>query len=272
MNPVSVVLREQFKNFYLIQRLAQFQIKISTHDNYLGLAWEFINPLIQIGVYYFVFGIGIRGGRADIHGVPFILWMLVGISMWFFVNQGILEGTKSISMKYSQVAKMNFPLSTIPSYILMSKFYTHIILLGLIIGICFLSGIKPSIHMLQLLIYIPFVYIFSLSVTMFTSTLGVLVRDVQMAVQALLRVLFYISPILWLPEGTSEKMQIVEFIMKLNPVYFLAESYRSAILYHEWYLVEHWKLALYNLGFVLFFFILGSILHVKFRERFSDFI
>ena len=35
-------------------------------------------------------------------------WLLVGISMWFFINQGILEGTKAITQKFNQVSKMNF--------------------------------------------------------------------------------------------------------------------------------------------------------------------
>ena len=64
---------------------------------------------------------GIRSNQ-PIHGIPFIYWLLVGISMWFFVNQGILEGTKSVSMKFNQVAKMNFPLSIIPTYTVTSRF------------------------------------------------------------------------------------------------------------------------------------------------------
>lgn len=268
MNAILTVLKEQIKNFYLIQRLAQFQLKISNHDNYLGLAWELINPLIQIAVYYFVFGMGIRGQRSDVDGIPFIIWMLVGISMWFFVNQGILEGTKSISMKYNQVAKMNFPLSTIPSYIITSKFYGHLVLLAIIIVLCIVAGIMPSIYMLQLLLYVPFVYLFCLSFTLVTSTLGVIIRDVQMAVQAFMRVLFYASPILWVPHPGS----LVEHIMKFNPAYFLAESYRAAIVYKEWYFVEHWQLTLYNIGIVILLFSVGSILHMKFRYRFSDFL
>ncbi len=266
MKSTVLVLKEQINNFYLINRLAQFQLKIANHDNYLGLTWEIINPLIQIAVYWVVFGYGIRN-NSPVEGVPFVLWLLVGISMWFFVNQGILDGTKSIATKYNQVAKMNFPLSTIPSYVLMSKFYGHIILVLIVVLICMFFGIFPTIHILQLLIYIPFVYIFSLSVTLLTSTLGVLIRDVQMLVQSILRILFYASPILWVNHNTT-----LEFFLKLNPVYFIANSYRSAILYHKWYFIEHWQLAVYNIIFVVVFFILGSYLHMKFRNRFSDFM
>ena len=53
-----------------------------------------------------------------------------------FINQGVLEGTKSISQKFNQVAKMNFPLSIIPTYIVTSRFYGHLGLLAIIIIAC----------------------------------------------------------------------------------------------------------------------------------------
>lgn len=46
MFAVGTVLKEHIKNFYLIQRLAQFQIKITNHNNYLGIAWEVLNPAL----------------------------------------------------------------------------------------------------------------------------------------------------------------------------------------------------------------------------------
>ncbi len=153
MHAVYTVIKEHVKNFYLIQRLAQFQLKISNHDNYLGLAWELINPILQIFVYWFAFGFGIRQ-NAPINGVPFILYLLVGISMWFFVNQGILEGTKSIGTKFNQVAKMNFPLSAIPAYVLTSRFYGHIILVLVIILLCIPTGIIPSIYIFTFSVFI----------------------------------------------------------------------------------------------------------------------
>ncbi|MFO3687704.1 teichoic acid ABC transporter permease [Staphylococcus felis] len=267
MKSIMTVLTEHVKSFYLIQRLAQFQLKITNHNNYLGLAWEIINPIIQIMVYWFVFGFGIRS-NTPVEGIPFIYWLLVGISMWFFINQGILEGTKSITMKYGQVAKMNFPLSIIPTYIVTSKLYGHLVLVGAIILLCTLFGIMPSIHIIQLVLYVPFAFIFTASVTLLTSTLGVLVRDTQMAMQALLRVLFYMSPILWNPPEGS----LAEKVLMFNPIYFIAESYRAAILFKEWYFIEHWELALYNVAVVILFFVVGSMLHMRYRDHFADFM
>ena len=112
---------------------------------------------------------------------------------------------------------------------------------------------------------------FTASVALFTSTLGIIVRDTQMIMQALLRILFYMSPILWVPKDSGIGGTIGE-IIKFNPVYFLAESYRAAILFHEWYFIEHWKLLLYNVIVILIFFVLGSILHRRYRDHFADFL
>ncbi|KMR76684.1 teichoic acid ABC transporter permease, partial [Staphylococcus aureus] len=76
----------------------------------LGVAWGLINPGMQIMVYWMVFGLGIRR-NAPILGVPFVYWLLGGIRMWVFINQGILEGTKAITQKFNQRSKMNFPVS-----------------------------------------------------------------------------------------------------------------------------------------------------------------
>lgn len=121
MKSTYFVMKEQLTNLYLIRRLAEFQLRISNKNNYLGMAWELINPIMQIAVFWFIFGLALRSNKM-MEGVPFIYWLIVGISMWFFINEGVLEGSKSIISKFNQVAKMNFPLSIIPSYVVFSNF------------------------------------------------------------------------------------------------------------------------------------------------------
>lgn len=266
MNSIFFIFKEQVKNTYLIKRLADFELKITNHNNYLGTAWELINPALQIGIYWFVFGLGFRSNKL-MEGVPFIFWLIVGISMWFFVNQGILEGTKSISSKYNQVSKMNFPISVVPSYIVFSKFYGHLGILCIVLLLCFLGGYTPTIYLLQLLIYIPYALILTISITLLTSTLGVLIQDTQKIMQALMRIVFFVSSILYLPNN-----EIVMSVIKLNPIYFLAKGYRSAVLYKEWFFITHWELALYNIAFVFIIFCIGAILNMKYRDYFSDFL
>lgn len=64
MNAVVKILKEQVTSFPLIMRLAAYETKSKYQMNYLGVLWQFLNPLIQMLAYWFVFGLGIRkGGR-----------------------------------------------------------------------------------------------------------------------------------------------------------------------------------------------------------------
>jgi teichoic acid transport system permease protein len=81
--------------------------------------------LIQIAIYWFVFGVGIRA-RSHVDGVLYIEWMLAGIVVWFFVYQGTLQASKSIYTRVGMIAKMSFPMSAIPSFVIMTKFYQHL--------------------------------------------------------------------------------------------------------------------------------------------------
>ncbi|WP_445683666.1 ABC transporter permease [Sporosarcina sp. FSL K6-3457] len=262
------LLIEQWQSKYLVLRLAFFQVQSANRNNFLGVLWELLNPSIQIGMYWFVFGLGIRG-NADVEGIPFVYWMLSGIVMWFFVNAAIIEGTKSIFQKHNLVAKMNFPLTAIPAYVVMSKFYVHIIMVSMIVIIFSVAGYIPSIYYIQLLYFMLMTYLLSFAVSLLGSTLAVLVRDVQMLVQAGLRILFFVSPILWLPDMLP---QAVQKIIMLNPFYYLANGYRASLLYQEWYIIEQWPLTLYNIILVVGILSVGSFLHFKMRDRFADYI
>lgn len=120
MNDLLRILREQITSFPLILRLAAYETKSKYQMNYLGVLWQFLNPLIQMLVYWFVFGMGIRKGGPVTTGageVPFIIWMLAGLIPWFFISPTILDGSNSVFKRINMVAKMNFPISSLPSVV-----------------------------------------------------------------------------------------------------------------------------------------------------------
>lgn len=268
MKSVITVLQEQVKYFYLLRRLSWYEVKSKNKATYLGLAWELINPGIQIAIYWFIFGYGIRRGEA-IDGDPFFQWMLSGIIVWFFFNPSIIESSKSIYQRIKMLSKMNFPMSLIPNIVIFSKFYSHIGLLILVILILNITGYPISIYYVQLPLYVFLTYLFIFSLSLITSTLNTFIRDLQMLLQAVLRMLLYMTPILW---ATFSLPEWIQSLMKVNPLYYLVEGYRASLLGKEWYFMEHGWYSLYFMGVTLFLLLVGASLHVKFRRRFIDFI
>ena len=84
MKEIAAVIKEQFNHAGIIFRMSRYEDKATYQSHYLGLAWQILNPAIQIGIYYLVFGLGVNGNR-KVDGVPFIIWMLIGITAWFYI-------------------------------------------------------------------------------------------------------------------------------------------------------------------------------------------
>ncbi|MGH0565351.1 ABC transporter permease [Bacillus cereus] len=267
MNSIIMVLKEQVNSLYLIKRLSIYQVKSTNNNNYLGLVWEILNPLIQMSIYWFVFGMGIRGGKG-VDEVPFVYWLMSGLAVWFFISPSILQASKSIYTRLNMISKMNFPMSVIPSYVIMSNFYQHLILVGIVTILFLITGQGISIHYIQLVYYMFATIMFIFAFSLITSTLATIVRDVQMVVQSLMRMLLYLTPILWTPDKLPP---ILQKIMQLNPLCYIVEGYRDAFLGTGW-VHEDIKYALYFWTIVFFMLLIGATLHVKFRKHFADYL
>ena len=269
MKSAIKILKEQMQFFYLVRRLSVYEIRSLTSGNYLGAAWEIINPAIQILIYWFVFGFGMRQ-KEPIGDIPYFQWMFAGILVWFFINASVMKASKSIYSKIRMLSKMNFPMSVIPNYVIFAQFYPHLILIGLAMLILQFLGFPISIYYLQLPLYIVALLVFLFSLSLITTTLTTIARDVQMILQSVMRLLFYLSPILWLP---IEKLpESFHFWVKLNPFYYIIEGYRYSLLGQGWYFLENPLYTLYFIVITALTLMVGSYLHVKFRSQFIDFL
>lgn len=72
--------------------------------SYLGVIWAFVQPVVTVLIYWFVFEVGFRSG--SVHSVPFILWLVAGIVPWFFLlrlgkRDKLSDGVQLLSEKNS---------------------------------------------------------------------------------------------------------------------------------------------------------------------------
>lgn len=90
----------------MIYKLAKNDFKTKYAGSYLGIIWAFIQPVITVLVYWFVFEVGFRGG-SDSLPVPFVLYLVAGIIPWFFFQDGLTGGTNSL-LEYSYLVKKSY--------------------------------------------------------------------------------------------------------------------------------------------------------------------
>ena len=133
------------------------------------------------------------------------------------------------------------------------------------------AGYYVSIYMIQILYFIFASYVLIYAFALITSTLSTLIRDVHLLLNSLLRMLLYLSGVLW-PLTMLSDFPTLMVLMKLNPLVYLIEGYRAAFFGTEWYLVTAWEYSLYFWGLMFVMLLIGSVLHVKFRRNFIDYL
>ena len=232
MSTFIEILKDHWQYRQQIFKLSISDLKKTYRGAALGWAWAIIKPAVTIFVYWFAFEIGLRAGK-DVNGFPFFLWLIAGLIPWFYMNNMITSGTDSIR-KYSYlVTKMKFPISTIPTFVSISKFIVHILLITITIGIFVLMGRMPTIYMLQLPFYMLLNLIFFTVFSLLSGLLASMSKDFANLVKSFVTAIFWLSGIVW-NINTISIPWLKSFLM-INPVTFLVEGYRNCFIHQTWF-------------------------------------
>lgn len=262
---VITIIHEILSHFVMMYRIARYDYKLANKDTYLGKIWSILTPLLQIGTYWLVFGVGIRSGR-DIDGHPFLLWMLCGLVPWFFVSHCITKGATSIYSKASTITEMKYPIATVPIGAVIVGLIEQVVVLFIFFFILLLHGYYPTVYYLNLLYYVVYNCIFLSALSLITSVLTMLARDFEKMLSSMVRLLFYLTPILWSMHGMPE---IYQDILKFNPILYVVNGFRDSILYE----INFWERPLHMAFFWalnLVLLVWGCDLQYKYRKKFKD--
>ena len=86
------LIRDLYRNKRLILKLSKNDFKTRFAGSYLGIIWAFIQPVVTVVVYWFVFEKGLKVGNTvtkDGLAVPFVLWLTSGLVPWFFFSEAL---------------------------------------------------------------------------------------------------------------------------------------------------------------------------------------
>ena len=216
----------------------------------IGPFWAVVKPLFTLFVYWFAFDIGLRKAGAvhvvmqdgtDLGTYSRFLFMLVGFIPWFFINDSILQGSRSIILNRQFVTKVNFPVSTIMTFTQMSRLYVHLFLsLLMYIFLIFVGGtvngvqggIAPSLYNLQYFFYTPFMFLFFLVFIWSTAPMAAFSRDFENMIISIMSGVFWLSGIVYDTYSLDDPLRR---IMLLNPITFFANGYRNTFIYNRWF-------------------------------------
>ena len=261
------VIEENLHNLYRIFSITRYELLAEMRESKLGLFWNFANPAIQVLTYWFVFGYVFK--KDSVHDIPYLVWMLGGIVVWFYISPCITDGCNAIYKKVNVITKMKFPASILPMTVVLKKLFDHLCLLVILFVVFAFYGYYPSMRWFGIIYYLFCAIIFSYSLSLTTSVLNMLARDTRKLILACMRLLLYLTPVLWEIERISGTL--VEKIIKCNPIYYIVNGYREcffgsgSIFIGGPMFVSFWVIT-------IFLFLFGSFMIYKFKTKFIDMI
>ena len=248
----------------LILTLAKSDFKTRFAGSYLGIVWAFIQPIVTIFVYWFVFEKGLRAGRMVDY--PFVLWLMCGLVPWFYFSDALNGGTNAL-IEYSYlVKKVVFKISILPFVKVLSNIFIHVFFIVFVVCLHLCYGYRPNLYWVQIFYYVFCTFVLVLGLSYLTSALVVFFRDLTQIISIILQIGMWATPILWNAGQYSQKL---DFVLKINPVYYIVQGYRNTLLAGEWFWNDiYWTLYFWIAVIMIFF--LGQSIFKKLRVHFAD--
>lgn len=263
---MKLIINEHKEYIKQIFGLAKADIVKTYKGAALGWFWLVAKPLTKIFVYWFAIRIGLRGGRL-IDGHPFFVWLIIGITPWFYITEMLTQGTNSIR-KYSYlVTKMKFPVSTVPTFVSLSKLIINMFLLGIAIVILWLQGYHISIYYLQLPYYLLMMFSFFTMWALFAAPLAAVSRDFTNLVKSLITAIFWLSGILYDP--ATIEISWVRTMLLMNPVTYIVQGFRDTFIFNVWFFEKPFETITF-LSLLLIMLFVSTNVFMKLRKDIPD--
>ncbi|MBN1459094.1 MAG: ABC transporter permease [Armatimonadetes bacterium] len=226
----------------VLWNLVRRNLKVRYKNSVLGFAWSLLNPLMQIGVWYFVFKI--LFGRDEPN---FMALLVTGFLPWLFFSQTVLDSTACVSQEMPLVKKAYFPRTILPLSALLSNLihlgFAFIVLLGLYA----IWGVDVTIYYLWVFPAIIMVALFAYGLSAMLAAWSVFYADVKFIVSNLLGLWFFLTPVLypihlilngrikrpdnWVEFFLADHLPLLKQLFMVDPLTIGVEGFRSALLY-----------------------------------------
>lgn len=256
----------------LIRQFTRREIEGRYRGSFLGLFWSFVNPLVMLLIYTFVFGVIFksRWPQAKTNSLgEFAVVLFCGLIAFNTFSECVNRSSGLIVTVPNYVKKVVFPLEILPVSVLGSALFHLLVSLSiLMVANLLISGTVYWTLLLLPLVALPLIFL-SLGLGWFLASLGVFVRDVTYTVTLVVQVLFFMTPIVYSVDTLKNIPGAVQIIMRLNPLASIVENFRRVVLWGEqpsWLGLALWLL---GTGTIM---VLGYAWFMKTKKAFADVI
>mgnify|MGYP001433098047 FL=1 len=253
---MTSIREEMWKSRAILFNFAISDLKIRYRNSILGVLWSVIEPLLMLGVLYFVFSTMFK---FDIPNFP--IYLLLGIIIYNCFKNGTTFALNSLTNRASLITQIYFPRS-IPA---ISSAITASIMLAIEVGILlvFMIGFQfvPPITILLLPLILGLQFMLVVGVCLPLSVLNVKFKDTEFIWGVVLSAGFFLTPIFYQFDMLPEYLQN---ILQFSPMVQILTMAHHVVLYGMLPTVNS---ILYAVGSISVITVIGYLIFRKFQAQ-----
>jgi len=219
---ITVLLAVCSKYGFLLKQLVSRDFRVKYKSSMLGVVWSFLNPLLTMLVYLFVFSTIFR---SNVEHFP--VYLMCGIVLFNYFSEATNLGMSSIVGNSALITKVYMPKVIYPlSKVLSSAINLCISFIPLML-VMIITGVPFHKSLLLLPFVVLCLLMFSMGVSLLLATMNVFFRDTQFLWGVLLTMWNFLTPVFY-PESIIPAQFLT--IYHLNPMYQILYFMRSLII------------------------------------------
>ncbi len=207
--------------FFLVRR----DIMLRFQQTVAGFLWVILQPLIQLLIFYILFGLLIK---VPTNGIPYPLFFLSGFVVWQFFTQVVNNSAMSLVANIGVIVKSYFPRLALPLAAVAGAMVDLAISFAVLMVFLLLDGRYPiTWRYLLLPLLLVVTVVFSSGVGLLFGASMVVFRDMKNLLNFIIMIWMYATPIIYPDSIVPQKYQILWY---LNPMTSLVNAYRWVFL------------------------------------------
>jgi ABC-type polysaccharide/polyol phosphate export permease len=183
---------------------------------------------------------------------------------WQFFDAVLKQGSRSIIRNQSLIRKIYIPKLVFPVADIGNELFNLLFSLCAMFLLLQLIGAGIHIQLVLLPLALFCLTLFSLGITLLLMVLTTFYRDVEHMIDVLLRLLYFLSPILWETERFAGRAWYFDAVIKLNPMTYMLGPFHSIFRYGQWPPLNTWIVAV---SLALISSICGYVVYKRYENK-----
>ncbi|GAB3394578.1 ABC transporter permease [Azotobacter armeniacus] len=217
----------------MIKQMIRREVIGRYQGSFLGLGWSFLNPLLMLCVYTFVFSVvfkarwGVAPEGGEENKFMFAIVLFVGMIVHALFAEILNRAPGLVVGNVNYVKKVVFPLEILPVVTTGAALFHALVSLAVWLLVYGVSVGVPHWQVLLLPIVMLPLLVLALGLAWFLASLGVFLRDVGQTIAIVTTIMMFLAPVFFPVDSLPEEFQP---LIMANPITFIIEQARDVLI------------------------------------------